>query len=62
MSISMPRGGRPLVMAKRTPAWRRLRTAATASSVRTFSWVTSVPSTSARKSRMGVWSEVMGRW
>ena len=23
-SISMPRGGRPLVMAKRTPAWRRL--------------------------------------
>ena len=52
-SISMPRGGRPLVRAKSTPAWRRLRTAATASSVRTLSWVTSVPSTSARKRRMG---------
>src|SRR5579864_7847345 len=53
MSIDMPRGGRPLVMAKRIPACLRFATAAMARSVRTLSWVTSVPSTSARNSRMG---------
>src|SRR5690348_6794833 len=52
MSIDMPRGGRPLVMAKSIPASRSLATAATARSVRTLSWVTSVPSTSARSSRI----------
>ncbi len=43
----MPRGGRPLVTANSMPASRRRLTAATARSVRAFSWVTSVPSTSA---------------
>src|SRR5215475_8601907 len=46
-SISMPFGGRPLVMAKRMPASCRLWTAAWARSVRIFCSVTSVPSTSA---------------
>src|SRR5580658_2503593 len=52
-SIDMPRGGRPLVMAKSIPACLSFATAATARSVSTLSWVTSVPSTSARNSRMG---------
>src|SRR6202011_6169550 len=46
-SMAMPLGGRPLVMAKRIPALRRLCTAAWARSVSTFCSVTSVPSTSA---------------
>src|SRR6266851_9973028 len=46
-SMAMPMGGRPLVMAKRIPAARKLCTAAWARSVRTFCSVTSVPSTSA---------------
>ena len=45
--MAMPLGGRPLVMAKRMPASRRLCTAAWARLVSTFSSVTSVPSTSA---------------
>ena len=53
MSMDMPRGGRPLVTANRIPACFSLATAATARSVRTLSWVMSVPSTSARNSRMG---------
>src|ERR1700722_10316503 len=53
MSIDMPRGGRPLVMAKSIPACLSFATAAMARSVRTLSWVTSVPSTSARNNRMG---------
>src|ERR1700678_4072106 len=52
ISIDMPRGGRPLVIAKRIPASPSLRTASTARSVRTLSGVTSVPSTSARTSLM----------
>jgi hypothetical protein len=52
MSMDMPLGGRPLVMANRIPASPRLRTALTARSVTTLSGVTSVPSTSARSSRM----------
>jgi hypothetical protein len=47
---AMPRGGRPLVIAKITPASRKSRTAAMASSVSTFPCVTSVPSTSASSS------------
>src|SRR5215471_10375280 len=50
MSIDMPRGGRPLVIAKSIPACLSFPTAAMARSVRTLSWVTSVPSTSARRS------------
>src|SRR5690349_19896683 len=46
-SIAMPRGGRPLVMAKRTPALCNALTAPCARSVSTFCSVTSVPSTSA---------------
>ena len=53
MSMAIPRGGRPLVMAKRMPASRRLCTAAIARSVRTFSCVTRVPSTSASIKRTG---------
>ncbi len=51
--MAMPRGGRPLVTAKRMFAWRRSRTASTAPGVSTFSEVTSVPSTSASISRIG---------
>ena len=47
MSIDMPRGGRPLVIANNIPACFSFATAAMARSVRTLSWVTSVPSTSA---------------
>jgi hypothetical protein len=54
MSIDMPRGGRPLVIANRIPASPSLRTALMARSVRTLSGVTSVPSTSARSSRMAL--------
>jgi hypothetical protein len=50
ISIAMPLGGRPLVTAKSTPSALSLRTAATARSVRAFSEVTSVPSTSASSS------------
>src|SRR6266849_681395 len=50
----MPRGGRPLVMAKAMAAWRILFTAAFARSVSTLSCVTSVPSTSARRSLIGI--------
>src|SRR5215510_7849423 len=51
-SIAMPRGGRPLVMAKRMPASRRCCTAALACFVSTFLSLTSVPSTSARTTEM----------
>ncbi len=47
VSIAMPRGGRPLVIAKITPASCSLCAASTARLVSTLSWVTSVPSTSA---------------
>ncbi len=53
-SIDMPRGGRPLVMAKSTPCASSACTASTARGVSSFSFVTSVPSTSARRSRMGL--------
>src|ERR1700730_2349029 len=46
-SMAMPRGGRPLVMANLMPASRNLATDRMARSVRIFSCVTSVPSTSA---------------
>ena len=52
-SIAMPRGGRPLVTANVIPASRSLPTAAIARSVRTLSFVTSVPSTSASISLIG---------
>ena len=52
ISMAMPWGGRPLVMANLMPARRKSRTRAMARSVSTFSLVTSVPSTSARKSLM----------
>src|ERR1700722_8954441 len=52
ISMDMPRGGRPLVTAKSIPASFSFPTAVMARSVRTLSWVTSVPSTSARNSRM----------
>jgi hypothetical protein len=52
MSMLIPRGGRPLVMAKPTPAARNSLTAAVAAAVNTLSRVSSAPSTSARKSRM----------
>ena len=45
-SISMPRGGRALVIAKAIPAAFSLPTAAMARGVSTLSWVTIVPSTS----------------
>src|SRR5215831_2431549 len=45
--MAMPRGGRPLVTAKRMPRSCRLCTAACARSVSTFCSLTSVPSTSA---------------
>src|SRR5579872_1135968 len=51
-SMSMPRGGRPLVMAKRMPTSPRRRTAACARSVSTLSSVTRVPSTSASTSEI----------
>ena len=51
-SMPMPRGGRPLVIAKRIPALPSSLTAWIASSVSTFSLVTRVPSTSASKSRI----------
>ena len=54
ISIDMPRGGRPLVTAKSIPACFSFPTAAMARSVRTLSWVTSVPSTSARSIRMAM--------
>ncbi len=52
ISIAMPRGGRPDVIANRMPRSRSARTARIARSVSTFSCVTSVPSTSARTSLM----------
>ena len=52
ISIAMPRGGRPLVIAKAMPAVWRAFTAAPARGVSTFSAVTSVPSTSARTSEI----------
>ena len=52
ISIDMPLGGRPLVIANRIPASPSLRTAPTARSVSTLSGVTSVPSTSASSSRI----------
>ena len=48
ISIAMPRGGRPLVIAKTMPAEWSAFTAAPARAVNTFSAVTRVPSTSAR--------------
>jgi hypothetical protein len=54
INISMPRGGRPLVIANWIPASRILATAARARSVSTFSWVTRAPSTSARRRRIVV--------
>ena len=48
INIAMPRGGRPLVMAKAMPAVWSAFTAAAARGVSTFSAVTRVPSTSAR--------------
>src|SRR5215510_10047719 len=51
-SMAMPRGGRPLVMAKRMPVSRRCCTAALARFVSTFLSLTSVPSTSARTTEM----------
>ena len=54
ISIDMPRGGRPLVMAKSIPAICSALTAARARDVSTFSAVTSVPSTSARTSEIFV--------
>src|SRR5215469_387153 len=50
ISMAMPRGGRPLVITKITPASCSLCTASTARSVSTLSCVTSVPSTSASSS------------
>jgi len=47
-------GGRPLVMAKAMPALARACTLVMARGVSTFSWVTSVPSTSARTRLMGL--------
>ena len=52
INIAMPRGGRPLVIAKAIPAASSAFTAATARDVSTFSAVTSVPSTSARTSEI----------
>ena len=52
ISIAMPRGGRPLVIAKAMPAACSAFTAARARGVSTFSAVTSVPSTSARTSEI----------
>src|SRR5499425_1956002 len=54
ISIDMPRGGRPLVIAKSIPACFSFPAAAMARSVRTLSWVTSVPSTSARSIRIAM--------
>ncbi len=52
ISIAMPRGGRPLVIAKPMPAPCRACTAAAARRVSTLSAVTSVPSTSASTSEI----------
>ncbi len=52
INIAMPRGGRPLVIAKAMPAACNAFTAATARGVSTFSAVTRVPSTSARTSEI----------
>ena len=49
-NIDIPRGGRPLVTANNTPAAPRAWTASIAFGVRTFSLVTKVPSTSAKRS------------
>ena len=46
-SMRRPRGGRPLVIVKITPASRIRLTASIARGVITFSFVTTVPSTSA---------------
>src|SRR5262245_57577595 len=46
-SIAIPRGGRPLVIAKATPSSWSLWAAATARGVRALADVTNVPSTSA---------------
>src|SRR5262249_18826448 len=50
--MAMPRGGRPLVIAKRMPAACKALTAFCALSVNTFCSVTSVPSTSASTSEI----------
>jgi hypothetical protein len=55
ISIDMPRGGRPLVMANWMLAACSAFTAAVARAVSTFSAVTSVPSTSARTSETFDW-------
>src|SRR5262245_23733246 len=52
ISMAIPFGGRPLVMAKRMPDSRSRSTARRARSVSTLSCVTSVPSTSARSSEI----------
>ena len=52
INIAMPRGGRPLVIAKAMPAACSAFTAAAARGVSTFSAVTRVPSTSARTSEI----------
>jgi len=52
ISMDMPRGGRPLVIAKWISAACSAFTAALARDVSTFSAVTSVPSTSARTSEI----------
>src|SRR5215470_3966881 len=61
MSLAMPRGGRPLVMAKRMPISRSLSTAAWARLVSTFCSLTSVPSTSARTSEIFRFSTISPR-
>ena len=53
LGIAMPRGGRPLVIAKSIPAARSRATASQARAVRTLSSVTSVPSTSHTSSLIG---------
>src|SRR5262245_19704511 len=52
INISIPRGGRPLVIANPMPDARSDSTAFTARAVSTFSAVTSVPSTSDRTSEI----------
>src|SRR5262249_28695031 len=60
-SMAIPRGGRPLVMAKRMPVSRSLCTAAWARLVSTFCSLTSVPSTSARTSEIFRFSTISPR-
>jgi hypothetical protein len=54
ISIAIPRAGRPLVITSAMPAARSARAACCARGVKTLSSVTSVPSTSARRSEIVV--------